>query len=501
MSEKRSALSAGLDFVREHVARVVGLSLLVTIPCIWHRHIEAGDLPSHTYNAWLADLLQHGAAPGLYTVWRWTNILFDFLLLYLGKGFGFFVGAKIVVMICVLIFFWGIFSLVAVASGRAPWFLAPTIAMLTFGYTFNMGFFNYYLSMGLACIGLALLWREEQRDWFAAAPILLLALFAHPLGPLWLVATIGYLLARKRLEGPWALILPLASIAAFVALHWYLTHIATFEVNWRDRPFYLFNGVDQLVVYGSRYRWVAIALLTIFLIWLLVELFDWKQHTLVRKPLSVLYELYFVAFWATALLPADVRFDPASSWLGLIVPRITVICAILSLCIIGTFRPRRWAFASLVICAVVFFAFLYQDTEPLNRLEAHVESITTKLPYGTHVVPVLEPNPDSRISFIEHVVDRACIAHCFVYSNYEPSSGQFRLRVLPGSPVAAGISDDTQQMEAGNYIVKPSDPPLKMIYQCSPADFTVVCVRDLKVGDSTAPPAAESLDSDSSTSK
>jgi len=32
------------------------------------------------------------------------------------------------------------------------------------------------------------------------------------------------------------------------------------------------------------------------------------------------------------------------------------------------------------------------------------------------------------VQFIAHSVDRACIGHCFSYSNYEPSSGQFRVR-------------------------------------------------------------------------
>jgi len=39
--------------------------------------------------------------------------------------------------------------------------------MLAYGYPFNMGFMNYYLSLGLACFGLVILWRGRGIDWIA----------------------------------------------------------------------------------------------------------------------------------------------------------------------------------------------------------------------------------------------------------------------------------------------------------------------------------------------
>src|ERR1700719_2556611 len=116
MTEKNSSLSRGLRFVRTNILWMCASSAIVIIPCFWHRHIEAGDLPSHTFNAWLATLVQQGRAPGLYFAPRWHNILFDLLLLYSAKLFGFAVCPKIVVAISVLIFFWGVFSFVAAAS-------------------------------------------------------------------------------------------------------------------------------------------------------------------------------------------------------------------------------------------------------------------------------------------------------------------------------------------------------------------------------------------------
>src|SRR6516165_5514236 len=134
------------------------LSMALLVPCFWHRHIEAGDLGSHVYNAWLAQLIGEGQAPGLFLVRQYDNVLFDLLLVHLAKLFGFALAEKVAVSICVLIFFWGLFVFAGAASGRWPWLLAPAFAMLSYGYIFHMGFMNYYVSLGLASFGLALLW-------------------------------------------------------------------------------------------------------------------------------------------------------------------------------------------------------------------------------------------------------------------------------------------------------------------------------------------------------
>src|ERR1700738_560226 len=154
-----SALKAAADFLRRFWMQALAVSACLLIACFWHQRIEAGDLGSHVYNAWLAQLIEKGQAPGLYLVRQWNNVLFDWILLHVANVVGFGAAEKIAVSACVFIFFWGVFAFVAAASGRPPWFLAPSIAMLAYGYSFNMGFLNYYLSVGLACFSLALLWR------------------------------------------------------------------------------------------------------------------------------------------------------------------------------------------------------------------------------------------------------------------------------------------------------------------------------------------------------
>src|SRR5215472_6619080 len=142
MTTSETPSSSPIAFLRRHLAAVILVSILLIIPCIWHHHIEAGDLPSHVYNAWLAQLITKGQAPGLYLVPRYDNVLFDLALFYAGNVFGLAAAEKIVVAISVLIFAWGVFAFAAAVSHRPPWFLLPCIGMLAYGYSFNMGFFN-----------------------------------------------------------------------------------------------------------------------------------------------------------------------------------------------------------------------------------------------------------------------------------------------------------------------------------------------------------------------
>jgi hypothetical protein len=131
----------------------------------------------------------------------------------------------------------------------------------------------------------------------------------------------------------------------------------------------------------------------------------------------------------------------------------------------------------------VFFLFIYQDTGVLNKMEQRAENLVHDLPYGRRVVETISAPLGWRIWFINHIVDRACIGRCFAYANYEPSSGQFRIRVRPGSPVVAHTPDESETLEMGSYIVQAQDLPMVQIYQCDEQDLSKLCLRELTVGE------------------
>jgi len=464
----------------------LGLVLLVSaamlIPCFWQRHIQAGDLASHVYNAWLAQLVAEGKAAGVYAVRQWHNVLLDLMLLKLGKLFGFLAAEKIAVSLCVLVFFWGVFTLVSVATRKRPWLLAPGLAMLAYGYVFYMGFMNYYLSLGLACFGLAALWQGERRGILIAVILAPLTLLAHPLGFLWLLAAGAYRLLWPRMRG-WAEWLPpAAAIGIGLVVRWVLARHPEFQPDWPDKPFFQWNGADQFWVFRPETRYVMLAMIVFVAAATLVDLFPWRRGAGNGKERRLFLEFYAVAFCLTSLLPENLRPDANAGWIGLLVTRLTLVSAIFVFCWLGTLRPRKWHFVALAACSAVYFAFVYRDTRLANEMEENAETITRELPAGTRVIAtIFEPSEYRMVTL--HVVDRACVAHCFLYSNYEPATKQFRLRVREGSPVVTASTDDSEDMQFGSYEVQDEDLPLKEIYQCDAGDWTKLCIRDLKAGE------------------
>lgn len=454
------------------------LSLLLVVPCFWHPHIEAGDLGSHVYNAWLAELVPQGRAPGVYLVWQWNNVLFDLVLSYLSKAVGFVAAERITVSLCVLAFFWGVFALLRAVSSKSPWFLTPFIAMLSYGYIFHMGFMNYYLSLALAAMGLSWAWPLDRKGLLAAAILAPIVLLAHPIGFLWFLGTMAYRYLWLRLPGGWRLLPLAAGVLLLAVTHRIAAHHPAWDVEWRGRHFWLYNGADQLHVFGDRYLWFTRA---VVLFTLLATGLAWLASRSAFRFLEqrrLILELYFLCGCATTLLPENLLPNPTGGWIGALVSRLTLISAIIGLCWLASLPARRWHLAFSLGTAVVFFVFIYQDTAFLNRMEASADRVTEQLPFGTRAVSTIFAPPDYRTIFL-HIPDRACIGHCFLVSNYEPSTSQFRVRVHEGSPVVTASVDDSQDMQSGIYDVQEEDLPLKQIYQCGGADLAQICIRDL----------------------
>jgi hypothetical protein len=249
----------GVLFFRTAVWRLLIISALLLLPCFWHKRIEAGDLPSHTYNAWLSQLIAQGRAPGLYIESRWDNVLSDIALAKLSLVAGFVIAEHVVVALAVLIFFWGAFVLSSAANLRPPWTLVPAIAMIAYGWTFYAGFLNYYLSLGFAFWAVALFWRGCRVDLLAGAMLAFLALLAHPMGLFFLVGFAIYLRLADILHGWLRWLLFIFAFLIVLGFHYYALHLQTaFWHTWKD--FVLMNGADQLVLFGTRYQRLALAI-------------------------------------------------------------------------------------------------------------------------------------------------------------------------------------------------------------------------------------------------
>jgi hypothetical protein len=175
-----------------------------------------------------------------------------------------------------------------------------------------------------------------------------------------------------------------------------------------------------------------------------------------------------------------------AAWIGLLVSRLTASCAILGLMVLAKAQLRQGTIAGFIAIATAYFVFLALDTRALSQLEASAERVLGTAPAETRIIPTLRADPDWRVEFVSHVADRACIRHCFVYSNYEPSSKQFRVRVSKGATfIVTDSAEDADDMEGGSYEIEKKDPPVKQLYQCDVADWTKLCLYDMKEGDNT----------------
>lgn len=465
--------------MRRNYFKILAISALVLVPCFWHRRIAAGDLASHMYNAWLAQLIERGQVTGLWLDSRWNNVLFDLLVSGLGKFSSLQVTEKIAVSVCVLIFFWGTFALVSAAGKNAPWFLVPLLAMVAYGYTFHMGFFNYYLSLGLSFFGIALFWcgkKWEKLIPLALAPLIVLA---HPLGLAWMAAAIVYIAIAREIPTRYQPVLLLLAALALVLIHFDFWR--RYEIMAQGKPFYFFNGADQLLLFGSGYDIPRIALICFAIAALAIDIYGRIRKRETLEQYAIPAQLYIVLILAAWLLPDAIRFRPGNSAiLALLTERLTSVSAVVFCCVLGAMRPRLWHFVGFAAIAAAFFTFVYQDTKIANRMELQAEQLERTVPRNSRILATIKPLPGSRI-LVQHIADRACIGYCFSYGNYEPSS-EFRVRALPDNPYVMSDYDLVVDMEDGTYEVQPEDLPAYQLYECSP-DGTKLCIRPLVAGE------------------
>jgi len=357
--------------------------------------------------------------------------------------------------------------------------LTPLIAMVAYGWTFEMGFFNYYISLGLSFFSLAILWKGTIRECALAIVLIPFIYVAHPLGVIWLIAAAAYVRVASLIPPRVQLLLVAVAAATLYLLRLYLSH--HFVVGAAFDPLQLFNGGDQFVLFSEAYRIVE-ALCGIFIaVAIAIDVIARRHERNFWHAYLVPLELYAIAEFAVFLLPDGVRIPSQPAALALITERLTSISAVLICCVLGAMLPRKWHLIALAGIAAIFFTFLYRDTAVINRMEAQVAGLIKTLPPDQRVLATIL-KPDASRVLVQHIVDRECIGHCFSYGNYEPASTLFRIQALPGNKYAMTDFEDVASMEAGDYQVQSEDLPAYQIYQCS-EDWTKLCIRPLAAGE------------------
>jgi len=443
-------------------AAYVAASLAVLIPCFWQARIQAGDLSSHVYNAWLAQSIAKGQAPGLAVTGQTTNVVFDLLLDGLLQTFGAAAAQRIAVALAVVVFFWGAFAFVAAVS-RRPWPVTPALAALAYGFVFHMGFFNFYLSLGLCFWALALVWNAPARSrrWPAAVTLAALAYAAHGLPLAWAAGVLAYYWMWRRLGGRARAYLLGGSLATVVLLR--AAIVAKLPTRWFTAQIWRTTGADQLWVFGDKYTVLAGALVAV---WAWIALSGRENAAADSAAARALGPIAILTAAGVFLIPNGIWIPGYNHQLAYIAQRMSlplgvVICGwAAARC--GAGRSRPWQAGALGAIALLFFGFLYGDEKVLNDFEDQVDQVVAQLPPGQRVVLSVEDD-DIQVNALTHMIDRACIGRCWSYANYEPSSGQFRVRVAGATSVVAATDADSMAFDDGSYVVKPRDLPLVQI--------------------------------------
>jgi hypothetical protein len=444
---------------------------------VWQEHIQAVDLPSHLYNAWLANYLRAHPVPGLALVPQTTNILFDFILQALLRIFSLNITERIAVGLAVLVFFWSSFAFVTVVNAKRCWAVMPCLAMLAFGWVFQMGFFNYYLSLGLCLAAIALSWRLTPPRMIAALALLVIAYSAHNMPVLWAAAVVAYVHVTRRLSGWARTTLPMISGVCVGAVILLVGRI--FECGWSSEQISGALGLDQLWLYRPQYFFLSLAFVSI---WGLAaaKALDVKRSAL---PLDL------IAFTALAgvILPTWVKLKAYSVPLTYIGPRTTLMTALLVSATLAPFVTRRLAICSALICGV-FFSLLYADSQRLNEIESGISAALATIPQGSRVINGLYSSA-GRLPLLLHNIDRACIGHCFSYASYEPASRAFLVNAYGDNPLVLHDSRTVDEVQLGSFVVKTADLPLWQLTLCS--DSTHICTKRLQAGDVARQPFIE----------
>jgi hypothetical protein len=348
----------------------LALSIFLLAPVYWQPRVQGGDLSLHLYSAWMTQLIETGRAQGLVIVSQTTNILFDLMLGGLFRLFGAEPAQRISVSIAVLVLVWGAFRFVSVVGGRPAWHLLPCIAMLAYGWVFHMGFFNFYLSMGLCFWALAVVWEWQPRSVAIGVPLLGLAYLAHAMPVVWTVGLLVFQWLARRMSPRSRLYVTAGWLLGMVALQLVVGH--TTLSRWSPQQLKMAAGADQAWAFDGKYYIVLIGLL---LVWGMLFLDLLKDRGPRWVVTSLPFQFCAISAAAVFILPATVLLPGFHHTLIYNAERMslgvgTCVCALLAAA-----RPRPLQRYAMALVAVVFFGFLYRDEKILNAIEDRMDGV------------------------------------------------------------------------------------------------------------------------------
>lgn len=452
------------------------LSLVFLLPCFWQSRIQSIDLSSHVYNAWLVSLIAQNQAPGLWIARQSNNVLFDFMLDWLLQRFGAAAAQRIAVGISVLIFSWGAILLISRCRPRNWWLVLPSVAVLSYGFVFHLGFFNFYLGLGICFWYLAWFCSGGWQRRLLITPLLALAWLAHPLPVVWAAGLAIYTVVAEHFPARARPVLVIAAMIALLGVHFFLAgryrHFWSIDQGWDV------TGANQLLLFDGKYKLPYMFLLAAWglALWRFVRARLWRDVVA-----DLAFQRWLLAAGALAAIPTIITFPQYALPFSFVSERLSLAAGVLFLALLAEVQLKHHEKALLVFSALMFFSFVFRDGQKLNRIENRLDAAVKQLPSHSRVIGFLRIPSQNRPQLL-HAVDRACIGRCFSYASYEPSSRQFRVRAADGNSIVMADYNDVASVETGDYVVQAGDLPAFLMYLCGP-DGQQVCSHELHPGE------------------
>ncbi|HEX8816351.1 MAG TPA: hypothetical protein VF753_12690 [Terriglobales bacterium] len=459
------------EVAKSSIAADLVVSVALLIPCVWQERIQAIDLPSHVYNAWLANLIARGQAAGLWIQHQWNNVLFDWMLAWLLPRVGASAAQRIAVGAAVLVFAWGAMFLIGHGGRRNRWLALPCAGVLAYGFIFQAGFFNFYLGLGICFWYLALFLSGGARTRLLAMPLLLVAWLAHPMPVVWVVGLAAYVMIAERIPPRVRWVILAAGAVVLLAAHFLIQ--LRYPYTWSIGQAWQVTGAPQVLLFSAKYDLPYGLLLAawLMLLWRLAR----KQG---RRLLADLrFQMWALTAVAVTVIPSAITFPQYALAFSFISLRFSLAAGVLLCGLLNEVELRVPEKALLMMCVVSYFGLLFADGRMLNRVEDRLDAVVGQLPTNTRVIGRLR-SITMPIQLL-HAVDRACLGYCYSYANYEPASRQFRVRAAAGNPIVMADYHDVSAVERGDYRVQARDLPLFLVYLCG----AEVCARELREGE------------------
>jgi len=212
--------------------------------------------------------------------------------------------------------------------------------MLAYGWTFQVGFLNFYISLALSFFSLAIFWRGRGAERLLALAFAPFIWMAHPLGLAWLIGAAGYIVIAEHLSGRAQILLVSASAILIALVSWYLMRYLPGPSA--SLPGLAANGSNQLLLFEPRYLLPTRLILAFSIACLLTDVLWRRDQPPTWSAYALPFQLYIVAILGVSMLPDAVGTSSSPAPLTLLTPRLSSICAIFGCCLLGATRPLKW---------------------------------------------------------------------------------------------------------------------------------------------------------------